>query len=413
MNPDDSRYENNRGVLTQTQTVGDLVLTIRAEAIRQERTGIHARLTVMINGVALAWSNFNVEKDEERVRLTNSAHKHLNGAAKDYPAAYLKKDIDNFVYGLWDAYVRSDLSERVAGSAHPDPPTPLVGGFLIEGGGTILFGPPERGKSWVLLLMAVCLDAGLSTLWPVQASRPLFINLERSAASIRNRLGAVNRALGLPSERSLEMMNRRGRSLSDIEGSVEESIREREIDVVILDSITRAGAGDLTENAPANRTIDMMNNLCPSWIGVAHTPRNDDTHLYGSQMFDAGADITVRTLSELREDERAVGMIRTKGNDLPAMREPEVIALRFEAEAGLIGARRAHLTEFPNLLAAGKKDDAEQMLIDHLHEIGRDNATNAANVLGLNRSVVSTLFSNSSRFVNLGREGKEVYYGVL
>ena len=75
--------------------------------LRLERTGIHAVVSVAMNGTALAWSNFNIERDEDRVRLANSAYTHIasNGVAAAYPKNFLKNALDRFCFGRWDAHV--------------------------------------------------------------------------------------------------------------------------------------------------------------------------------------------------------------------------------------------------------------------------------------------------------------------
>jgi hypothetical protein len=405
-------YEREGDALLHAQEIDPTHrLTFRAEAIRQERTGVHARVSVAMNGVTLAYDLMNVEKDEDRVHLSNAYYKHLNGLSGTYPKDFAKKDLDLFCHGLWEAMIGGDVAEYVGGFDEPRPPVQVIKDFLLDGGGSLLFGPPERGKSWMLMLMAVSVDAGCSTLWPVVPKRSLFINLERSRDSVLNRLGLINRALGLPANRRIHMMNRRGRSLADIYSAAKRSVADFGIEAVFLDSITRAGAGDLTENGPANRICDMMNGLSPSWMGIAHTPRNDDSHVYGSQMFDGGADILIRTFGELRGDERGVGLLRTKGNDLPSMMAPHAVALRF-AEEGLIAVRGAKLAEFPQMLVAGRKETTVDTVIRYLQEGGAASATEVARETGLDRSIIARMFTDSPLFVRTGKVGREVLYGI-
>ncbi len=90
-------------------------------------------------------------------------------------------------------------------------------------------------------------------------------------------------------------------------------------DVVILDSISRAGVGDLNENQPVNRAIDMLNRLAPTWLAIAHTPRADETHVYGSVHFEAGEDLGVGLIAQTSMDGllTGVGLRVDKANDLP------------------------------------------------------------------------------------------------
>jgi hypothetical protein len=55
----------------------------------------------------------------------------------------------------------------------------------------------------------------------------LFINLERSAASVADRLGNVNRgARAAPDTRPMLTLNARGRSLMDVAGSARKAIEQ-------------------------------------------------------------------------------------------------------------------------------------------------------------------------------------------
>lgn len=408
-------YDQERGGLSHTREVESLRLTLKAESIRQERTGVHAKLSVLANGVTLAWSNFNVERDEERVRLANSAHKHLNGfTPKDYSAGALKKDVDDFVRGLWDAYTSTDSAELVPGLTEYEPPSFLLEPYIVEGGGTLLYAPPGRGKSWTLMLMAVSVDSGSNMVWPVKQKPVLFINLERSRRSVQNRLGLVNRVLGLPPDRPLAMMNARGRSLSDIYGAAEKSVEKFGAECVALDSISRAGAGDLKENVPTNRIMDLMNGLAPSWIGIGHTPRDDEGHIYGSTFFEAAADVMLPMLSQHVDDRIGIGLKINKENDI-GVRPMERIALEFRPEEGLVGVRPARPNEFPELTeAAVSKDSASRpdLVIRYLKQVGDATATEISNAIGLNRSNLYDMLGKDARFRLTRKVGRAVYYGV-
>jgi hypothetical protein len=111
-------YEREGETLVRRRFVdAEHSIVLRAANVREERTGVHARVSIGCNGASLAWGTFNVEKDEERVRLANSAYGHLNGLAASYPKAYLKHDLDTFCAGLWDEQLAVFAPEPMAGSA--------------------------------------------------------------------------------------------------------------------------------------------------------------------------------------------------------------------------------------------------------------------------------------------------------
>jgi len=175
----------------------------------------------------------------------------------------------------------------------------------------------------------------------------MYVNLERGAASVRRRLGCVNTALGLDPDRALLILNARGYSLSDVRESIDRSIKENGVELLVLDSISRAGMGDLTENRPVNMIADAMNSLAETWIGIGHTPRGDSTHIYGSVFLDAAADILLRQKSERQEHSLGVGLEVTKANDI-ARPPPMYLRYGFD-EWGLSGISTAAAGDFPGM----------------------------------------------------------------
>lgn len=388
-------------------------LTYTAQKVRKERTGIHASLDIALRGSAtthvLAWSVLNVERDDERVRLANSAHLSLGEPLQQlFPKNYLKHDLDQFCFRLWDAILEASLPEDVCGDPVGSPLEFCLKPYLIKDGGTILFAPPGRGKSYTALLFAASINAGCSSLWPTEKAKVMFINLERSAASLVRRLGCVNTVLGLAPDASLLMQNARGQSLSSIKEVTQRAIEKYKVNCVVLDSISRAGVGDLNENKPTNETIDTLNNLCPTWLALAHAPRADEAHIFGSIHFDAGADVVIHLISEQKETSLGVALKITKANDLPHF-PMEMLAYQFD-QFGLQTVRKAKKAEFPALLEQ-RKVSMEEQIEDYLLEVGKASATQVSKATNRDRSNVSTILSSSDRFQNLGKEGKEVMYG--
>ena len=106
--------------------------------------------------------------------------------------------VDRFVDELFTTTQHWTTHQILIRGGLPDIPVDLMlGNYIIKGGGTILFAPPGRGKSWIGLLMACSVDSGVSDVWDVPTARKcLFVNLERSAESVQRRLGLVNTAMG-------------------------------------------------------------------------------------------------------------------------------------------------------------------------------------------------------------------------
>jgi hypothetical protein len=407
-------YQRDGEILRRAVPIGEkLALDLSAADIHRERTGTHARVAIAANGVVLSWWILNTDRDEDRVRLSNSAARQLNGNGNGqlYPPAYLKKDIDDFCRGLWDAETARFEPTYQAGmeAAAPDF---ILEPFVLRGGGTIIFAPPGRGKSWSTMLMAISIDAGISNIWPVTQARVLILNLERSGPQYMRRLGAVNAALRLPRDRPIAVLHARGRSLKDVIEGARRFVRREGTEVIILDSISRSGMGDLNENQSGSRIMDALNGLAESWIAIGHTPRASGEHVTGTMQFDAAADLMCKLSSEQEDDgPLGVSLELTKRNDIPFYK-PQILALEFDSERGFIGYRAARRGEFPTI-EAGRKVSVLQQLkdwtLDQPNGVG--DASTAAEETGLNRSMIAS-FYRGDHFVLVRRDGKRVLYGV-
>jgi hypothetical protein len=384
----------------------------RAEDIGRDHNGRNALITVYHNKTMMAYDHIRFEKHAERTTLSNAAHGMLGDkevAAGFISKSDLKHHLDLFCHGLWNAMIDAEPAENMAGDATL-PVDFVAKPHVLENSGTILYGEQGQGKSYTALLMAVAIDAGLNGFWETTQQRVLYVNLERSAKSIKRRIGCVNTALGQDPSRKLLTLNRRGRSLEELEPLLERTIAEQEVGHVIIDSISRTGIGDLNENKPANKAMDILNHLGASWLALGHMGRSNKTRLFGSVMFDAGADIMLRLLSAKNpKGELGVKLEVTKANDI-AWAPPMFLAYTFD-DFGLHGARRAREGEFAELKAlavASLADELEQWLTQ---EVGEGTATDAANALGRNRTNVSHTLSNDPRFTSR-RDGTSVIYAV-
>ena len=397
----------------QVALPGGGVVRFRAENIRKERTGLHAKVMLGANSSLLAYSYFNLERDEERVRLSNSAHRSMPEALQViYSKDQLKHDLDIFSTLIWPKWVESLTPSYVVGSTERSLPEFNLSPYIIKGGGTILFGPPERMKTMTALTMAVCIDAGVQYPWTVDQAPVLYVNLERPAGAMQRRLGDLNRALGLAPDRPIMMLNARGQSLADVEEGIARAVEREGVQVGFLDSISRAGYGDLIDNRVANQTIDIMNRLFPSWVGIAHSPRNDATHMFGSMHFEAGADVIIQLLTEMHPKKIGVGLKVVKAND---MRRPDLGTLAYEFDDfGVSRIWRPTAYDFPELLTV--KTDGTGGLTEegklYLAGAGESWANDIATALHHSRGSVAKILATSALFVISKREGHRIFYDL-
>lgn len=413
-----------------------VMLRLVAAELRNDGKGVHGRLSILVNDVEMGYSSLNLDRDEDRNRLANSAFKEFarylarnqNGADTHYTDADCRKDVRQFCSGLWQARIALDdiQAEWMAGTEAPVPTQFVLRPYVLHEGGTIVFAQPGNGKSYVVGLMSVSIDAAdaideAHEIWSVpRQRRVLFINLERGRDSVRNRLGNINAALGLPRHRPLLTINARGKSLADVKDAARRAIEQHGAEMIVLDSISRAGLGDLNDNNPANKIVDMLNGLLPTWLAIAHAPRGSDEHLFGSIHFEAGADVVVRQLSA-QEDGGPLGVSLeiTKDNDV-GKQGRRLLALDFAGELGLAGVRQPDEGEFPDLEGDGPRrvpataglSQAER-LRRHMAMCGAqgDTVEHASVMTGIGRSHISQLVQGTDYFLvrRQGGKGQKVW----
>lgn len=401
-------------------------LILQAGGVRKQSTGVHATITVAVRrgkgrASVLDEDLFNVERREDRNRLANAAAKNpllAKTGVDTLLAKVLQAELLTFCRGLWDFEIGNVVIERRGGTLERRETPLLLDPFVVEGGGTILFAPPGRGKSFTGLVWAVLVDAGLfldddqgnPVLGATHEAPVMFINLERGQGSVDDRLGNVNQALGLPRDRGIYRVDRRGWNLSDLQEAVAKAVQREGIELVILDSLTRGGFGDMNENLPANRAMDGLNGLGVSWVALAHTSRTDETHVFGSQMFDAAADVMCMMLTQEKGDILGVGVKGTKANDIkvPPLK---TLAYHFDAR-GLDSVRAAYQSEFLLVETQGRVDDVVTALTKFVIEHGETDATTAANALDIQRTTIAKLFSKSPDFVFVRKDGRKAMYAV-
>jgi len=387
-------------------------ITFHARDIRKERTGLHALVGISIDKKALLkYDTFNVGRNEERRRLARSAHSVLHSDLKLlYDMDGLCHDLDNFCLGLEIAWRGRFTVEHMAGEQQQNPLSYVLRPYIVEGAGTILFGPPGKGKSYIALLMAQCINYQIESIWnPVGEGPVLYVNLERSATSIQRRISHINRAIGLPPEYGLDVLNARGEGLIETEYTIRHAMRQKKYSCVFLDSISRVGgSGSLTEDTTANRIVNTLSSLSSTWLAIGHSNRAGDKHTFGSIHFDAGMDIGLSIDSEDQDDGLVVGMRVTKSNDTP-FPPPAALKLVFD-EDGLSNIVTADSRHYPQLLAPTKISWLD-LITEFLANAGKSSTGEIAEGTGLDPGNVSRSLKHP-RFIRLGREGKHVYYGL-
>lgn len=374
-------YQADGRAIWAAVPVGDHCLLLYARGLRREPSGVHGQLSVGLgddprSAELLAYDRLNIDRDRDRVHLANSAHRALSPALqRAIPAAAIRAAIDDYCRGAWRAWLSAIPIVEVSGDPDATPAKWLLEPWLLEGAGTILYGPPGLGKSYTALLFAAALDAGLTAAGRVpfgrvhRQARVLYVDLERGLRSLRPRIARVNEALGLPPHRPLLCLSARGRSLADVAERVEQVVADRHIGLVVVDSLSRAGFGSLVDDEVANRLMDVLNGWGVAWLALAHTPkaardRPEAQTAFGSQMQEAAADLMVRLSSvrdELPHAALTICLEVTKSNDTP--RASLYLTYEFGPD-GLRRVKRAETTEVA--LAASHAGRTTDAILAHL-----------------------------------------------
>jgi len=224
------------------------------------------------------------------------------------------------------------------------------------------------------------------------------------------RLGNINEVLGLERDRPLDVINARGKTLQDVQMAVAARVERAGVGCILLDSLSRAGPGNLNDNDVVNAYCNILNGFGVAWFALGHSPRADSGHLFGSQMFDAAADVMVKlTAQEKLQGPLGIALDLDKRNDIPKM-PLWVGAFEFD-EAGLVNIRLARPGEFHEL-EAGEKMSMEDRVAAHMARLGALSATRLANDLGYNRSNISDMLTRNERFVFVRKDGQSVLYGL-
>lgn len=384
-------------VIGETRLEGGAQLEFEATTLRRERTGVHAHLAIAMDGRIAASTVFNVQRDDERTRLANSAARRIGG---EHTGDAIKVRLDQFCRDLWEEWVRSDTSEWSERTEIPEVQH-LLYPYVMAEAGTIVFGYKGQGKSWLGILWTMMLQHGISSRWHI--ARPvnaMFVNLERSRASVDRRRAMVGRVIGVQGMRAFHA---RGRSLADIRDALRSEISQHSIDVVIVDSLSRAGTGKLTADDDTNRAMDILNGIGCAWVALAHTAKSDGEHVFGSVMQENAADVIVQMAGcRSATHSSAIGcrLRVTAANDLPKI-SPEVYALDFDP-LGLSGIREPERGEFPDLvLSDGSPSDRIAAV---LSEEGPSSIEELEIATGVGRTTIYEALKGS-RFVRLGDAG--------
>ena len=408
--------DGDKEVYLELPTPESIPVVFSAIDIRKEDTGVHAELSIKFDGFD-TYTVCNVKRDAERTRLINKAHQTF-GATKEeseyvLPKMKLIQEFDNFCKKIWSTFIKVQSPTPIQGTTDVGSVLYTLKPHVLTGGGTIMFGKPGKGKSFTGMMMALAVQYGTNHYWGTDKGNALFVNLERPDRTMPPRIGAVGKALGIENA-ELPVLDARGSSLKDVHSILEAYVKTNETKFVVIDSISRAGQGDMKEDKVATKTIDMLNNIGVSWLAIAHTPKYDETIYYGNSQYEAGADVMLRHTSTVIDDVGSIALLLevTKANDMPV---PKPMGLHYSFdELGLNSIRFAKREEVasletePNLYVSIK---------DLLDEVGTGmSMTGIASKLEVKRTELMDqikIMLGNKTVVSMGKEGNEKKFGLM
>jgi hypothetical protein len=409
---------SDAGVRWTEKLGNDEEAVIQYTNIRLEKTGPHAIVAVGIGAKVLAYDQFNITRSEERRKLARAAFAMMGELHQEsWPVTEIEaclletsaKTPETWESGLFGivAYGATDEPEPVSFGVRP---------YIIQGAGTIFFAPQGSGKSYLLQSIALGIVAGASPIWDIQIASPvLYVNLERSPNEMLLRERALVRALGMQNKPTgVSYLNARGRSLNAVRNLVRDWTKRNE-GGVIIDSISRSQFGDLNENQTGSTFIDFMHAVRASWwAAIGHTPRDNKGHLYGSTMYDAGADVMVKVSHDPQETKVGVSLDITKANSIGRF-PTEYISLEFDSpDQPISRMERANTRSFPNL-ALQKGQSEEDRITSVLLDTDRSELSVGEIVdrTGMSYSNVSDRLKASSQFELARKEGRKAIYRLV
>tara|TARA_R100000781_G_scaffold114468_2_gene85367 strand:- start:1020 stop:2300 length:1281 start_codon:yes stop_codon:yes gene_type:complete len=396
--------------------IDDVPIVFEATNVRNEKTGVHAEIGIKFDDNEV-YTVCNVKRDAERDRLTNKMYKYFGPTEEECEYICDKKklvqEFGKFCKLIHTKSLEVNAPKIVTGLLKSEPVQYIARPHVLFEGGTIMYGKPGKGKTFTALAIAIAVHTGNNNYWGTTKHNTLFVNLERPEDSIPSRIGAVSHALGLDSDTELHVLDSKQSTLMGIHDVLVSYIYEHDIKFVVIDSLTQAGNGDMKEDTTAVDTLKILNRIGVSWLGIAHTPKYDDSVYYGNAMWEAGADVMLRHKAVMNEEDGSINVLLevTKANDMPV---PVPMGLHYEFnEYGLSSMRKAKSYEVASLQE--DKYSFEDDVLGYIGKHGECSLVDIAQHFSKTKTFVSEVVRalyKEQHLVATKVENKEQYYGL-
>ena len=180
---------------------------------------------------------------------------------------------------------------------------------------SVLYGAGGTGKSWIGLWLSVLVDAGLSHAGlNIEPANVLYLDWETRAEEIASRITMIRRGLNLEGDSNIIYKEMRQSLMADVE-AIRDVIRRRDTELVIIDSVISACAGEPTSEKAVDDMFQVLRSLDVSSLLIDHV--NKSGELFGSEYKKNEGRQVFEAIKNQREgdDQIIMGLFHKKANN--------------------------------------------------------------------------------------------------
>ena len=289
------------------------------------------------------YQNLNLMAATTRVALSKAIQEKLKDITWQYQVVHWENTIDTICYKVIQTFTAGEPVHEIWGDLD-DPeaikPKYLIEPLLFEGESNVLFGFGESGKSYMALLLCVLAKLpytnnpfGLK----VKAANPLYLDWERDERTFKARLTAICKGLGVA---AIPIAYRRCYiPFADDIDNLLRIIKGDKYDLIVIDSVGNACAGELNSSETATRFAAALHTLPVTSLLITHTSKTEEGKKtpIGSVFFSTAPSniFEVRKIQENRSNKADIALVHYKCN-LGAKLDPLGFRLEFQPDRTLI-----------------------------------------------------------------------------
>jgi len=351
------------------------------------------------------FQNLNLMAAPTRVTLGKAIQDKLKDIAWHYQVVNWQSTIDAICYKVIQTFTAGEPVQEIWGDLD-DPeaikPKYLIEPLRFEGESNLFFGFHENLKSYLALLLCVLAKLpftdnpfGLK----VKAANPLYLDYERDGRTFGSRLTAICKGLGVP---AVPIAYRRCYiPLADDIDSLLRIIKEGKYDLVTVDSVGIACAGDVNSSEVATRFAAAVHKIHGTALLLHHTSKTEEGKKtpIGSVYFSTAPSniFEVKKAQENGSSKADLALIHFKCN-LGAKLNPLGFSFEFRPDGTLITRQDAI-----SFTAPADNMTLKARIVNILVSNGPMTTTEIAGELGVSESIIRTYCNQ--RIENIIKQG--------